>query len=211
MKFGHLIKWDIFFLEKSYLEYDEDISPRPFFKHSKIEHMSGLTVWSFIQFFLYAQVEDYQKYLNGTGFFEISGNMFIVIVCYPICDSINLNICHSFLAQRFCYKTKKEALLKNKARIRSYRGYIYDFTTSHLHDESIKLRYNHRRNITCRCSNNKILWKSVQNKMCSKNFFVEDFFGGRKNNIWKVVIITGKEWHLNLKICVKLFLTFDLC
>ena len=74
--------------------------------------MSGLTVWSFIQFFLYAQVEDYQKYLNGTGFFEISGNMFIVIVCYPICDSINLNICHSFLAQTFYYKTKKEALLK---------------------------------------------------------------------------------------------------
>ena len=123
MKFGHLIKWDIFFLEKSYLECDEDISPRPFFKHSKIEHMSGLTVWSFVQFFLYAQVEDYQKYLNGIGFFEISGNMFIVIVCYPICDSINLNICHSFLAQTFCYKTKKEALLK---KIKPESGAIED-------------------------------------------------------------------------------------
>ena len=50
--------------------------------------------------------------------FEISGNMWIVIVCYPVCDVINFEIYLSFLTKPFSYMTKyseqKFKYLKNE-------------------------------------------------------------------------------------------------
>ena len=44
--------------------------------------------------------------------FEISGNMCIVIVCYPNCDVINLMLTFTFLSSRFSTWTKSEQKLK---------------------------------------------------------------------------------------------------
>ena len=42
MKFGQLIEYNMrnIFLEKSYTKFGGEISPRPFFEKSKIDHIS---------------------------------------------------------------------------------------------------------------------------------------------------------------------------
>ena len=62
MKFGQLIEYNMgnIFLEESYSKCGRETSPRPFSEKNKIEHISGLIVFSFIQFvFIVCQVECY--------------------------------------------------------------------------------------------------------------------------------------------------------
>ena len=62
----------IIFLEKSCTKYDGEDSPRPFHKRTKIDHISGSTVWNVIQFFIVCPNWGLAKYIKtrmlATGF-----------------------------------------------------------------------------------------------------------------------------------------------
>ena len=52
-------------------------------------------------FFCYIFVTDRISLPDCLHFFEISGNMFIVIVCYSVCDVMNFEIYPSFFMKPF--------------------------------------------------------------------------------------------------------------
>ena len=67
MKFCQLREYNMknIFLEKPYTKYDGETIPRPFYWKAKIEHISGSTVWTFIQFvLLHFQVDGYHNVLK---------------------------------------------------------------------------------------------------------------------------------------------------
>ena len=50
IKYDELVEYNFKFFENSYPKYDCGTLPKPLFKKIKIEHVSGSTVQSFVQF-----------------------------------------------------------------------------------------------------------------------------------------------------------------
>ena len=67
------------------------------------------------------------KMLQFPLLFEISGNMFIVILCFPACDAINFKIYLSFPVKPFFYITKKSG--KNFKYLRKENSFSDDIKT----------------------------------------------------------------------------------
>ena len=64
MEFGQLIEYNVrnIFPEKSYTKYGGEPLPRPFFKKSKIEHISSLKFMEFV--FIVSPSKGLSKYIE---------------------------------------------------------------------------------------------------------------------------------------------------
>ena len=66
-------------------------------------------------------------------FFKISGNICIVIVCFPVCDVINFGIYLSFLIKSLSCMTKKSGQLTNeKSFSDEMKNIIYHFSRTFI-------------------------------------------------------------------------------
>ena len=152
-------------LEKSYTKCGGEASSRPFYKKSKIDHISGSTAWNAIKFafsicpsrglrkrksadhfyliesfkktkshqelvFLHHFLHDFQRkiflnlyFVNWPNciawlrfFFEILGNMYIVVTHCPVCDVINFESNLRFLIKPFFYLSQKLRIKESRIK-----------------------------------------------------------------------------------------------
>ena len=83
-------------------------------KESETSISTTFFAWFFKQLFLVLYSINWPDFIVWLLLlFDITCNMFIVIVCYPVCDITNFEIYLNFITKPFSYTTKKsEQILK---------------------------------------------------------------------------------------------------